>query len=264
MNPTEITHGKPEQSAEIDKIAPAFVKAQKKIATVHKDKTANIPGKDGKRGFNYTYADLAACFDAVRDALHENGLAVMQAPSFDTGVVSVSTQLIHESGQWFRSTLGIPGGRDSQSVGSAITYGRRYGLCSMVGLVADVDDDGGGAMPDDDDKGKSQQPPKSPPRTDRPENQKPPENKPPENKPSQDGDKRLPADELRGILRQHCKCVDSKEAFAAIQYATNNFFTSIGEVWADQEACANVIKALRRLHKEKVDLSTLKNKVSQG
>src|SRR5690606_38089094 len=35
---------------------------------------------------------------------------------------------------------------DPQSVGSAITYGRRYGLASMVGVAPDDDDDGEAAQ----------------------------------------------------------------------------------------------------------------------
>jgi hypothetical protein len=51
--------------------------------------------------------------------------------------------LIHDSGQWIKSKIRIPltNKKDAQEIGSACTYGRRYGLAAMVGL-AQVDDDG--------------------------------------------------------------------------------------------------------------------------
>ena len=48
---------------------------------------------------------------------------------------------MHSSGQWIRSKVKLPLAKvDAQGVGSAITYGRRYGLSSMVG-IAQFDDD---------------------------------------------------------------------------------------------------------------------------
>jgi hypothetical protein len=56
-------------------------------------------------------------------------------------VVSVVTRILHASGQWMEdgvSTM-LPTG-DPQSVGSAITYLRRYALQSVAGVAADDDD----------------------------------------------------------------------------------------------------------------------------
>jgi hypothetical protein len=54
--------------------------------------------------------------------------------------------LSHESGEWIQSSLSLPLAKhDPQGVGSAITYGRRYGLSAIVGIVADVDDDANAA-----------------------------------------------------------------------------------------------------------------------
>jgi hypothetical protein len=53
--------------------------------------------------------------------------------------------LLHVSGEWMSSTLEIPASKhDAQGYGSAITYGRRYGLQSMCGVPAE-DDDGNAA-----------------------------------------------------------------------------------------------------------------------
>lgn len=124
-------------SGSIAKISPAFVKAQATVKPALKD--ARNPH------FGSTYADLASAFAACREALAENGIAVLQAPSADGRRVSVCTMLLHESGEWMRSTLTLTAMKDDpQAIGSAITYARRYGLMSMVGLAAE-DDDGNAA-----------------------------------------------------------------------------------------------------------------------
>ena len=77
----------------------------------------------------------------------KNGLSVIQGNSIGANnTVIVETILAHESGQWIQSELCMPLAKnDPQGVGSAITYGRRYGLAAIVGIVADDDDDGNAA-----------------------------------------------------------------------------------------------------------------------
>ena len=81
-------------SEQIDKIAPAFVKAQAEFSKAHKDSTNPF--------FKSKYADLNAYLDASMPALHSNGLAVFQNTSSpqDKAGVTVSIRLIHTSGQW--------------------------------------------------------------------------------------------------------------------------------------------------------------------
>jgi hypothetical protein len=53
------------------------------------------------------------------------------------------TTLAHTSGQWMKSYLPLnPSKNDSQGMGAAITYLRRYSLSAIVGVVCDEDDDG--------------------------------------------------------------------------------------------------------------------------
>jgi hypothetical protein len=60
-------------------------------------------------------------------------------------MVHVTTLLSHTSGQWMQSCVSSPIGKaDSQGVGSAITYLRRYSLAAVAG-VAQEDDDGNAA-----------------------------------------------------------------------------------------------------------------------
>jgi hypothetical protein len=61
----------------------------------------------------------------------------------DAGHDVLWTMLGHTSGQWIASDMLLHLVKDDpQGQGSAITYARRYSLCSAIGLVADDDDDG--------------------------------------------------------------------------------------------------------------------------
>jgi len=93
--------------------------------------------------FKTKYADLSSVWNSCRELLSKNGLAVIQGNSIGhDGTVIVETMLTHTSGEWVRSELALPLAKhDPQGVGSAVTYGRRYGLAAIIGVVADVDDD---------------------------------------------------------------------------------------------------------------------------
>ena len=135
------------QSDQLNELAAALAKAQGQVKGATKD--AENPY------FKSRYADLASVWEACREALSVNGLAVVQFPEsgenrVDQGVifetVKVVTILLHSSGQWMQSECFIPVTKsDAQGYGSAITYGRRYALAAAVG-VAPEDDDGEGAV----------------------------------------------------------------------------------------------------------------------
>jgi len=95
--------------------------------------------------FGSRYATLASVMDAAKP-LAKHGIAVSQAAEVTDGRVAVSTILIHSSGEWISESISLkPRQDDPQSVGSAITYGRRYLLASMAGIAAEDDDDGNAA-----------------------------------------------------------------------------------------------------------------------
>lgn len=130
-------------SVELSNLAAALVTAQQSIGTVTKDKTANLGQK-----YSYTYANLAACLEAVREPLTKNGLCLVQGACGHGNAITVATRLLHKSGEWIESAITLTAKDASpQSIGSAITYGRRYGLSALVGLAAE-DDDGKAAQPD--------------------------------------------------------------------------------------------------------------------
>lgn len=98
------------------------------------------------------YADLGAVIESVKTLLSEHGLSYVQmastAPIEFGPAVSLTTRLMHTSGQWLEDTftMAIPADEKGKSVmqvaGSAISYARRYALSAMLGIVADEDNDG--------------------------------------------------------------------------------------------------------------------------
>ena len=104
--------------------------------------------------YNSRYASLASVMRACRNALSKNQIAVVQGSSVSEKNVVVNTMLIHASGDYIADDLSIPISQNTpQAIGSALTYGRRYGLASLVGIVCEEDDDAESAMPKSDDNG---------------------------------------------------------------------------------------------------------------
>lgn len=127
-----------EMSENIADLAGALAKAQAAVEGASKAKV--------NPAFKSKYADLASVWEACRDALTTNGLSVVQAPGAMTdNRMTLTTVLLHSSGQWMRETLSIPLTKvDAQGYGSATTYARRYALAAFVG-VSPEDDDGNAA-----------------------------------------------------------------------------------------------------------------------
>lgn len=118
-------------------LAKALVAAQKATEIIKKAASNDH--------FKTKYAELAHVVEGVVPALNDVGVMVMQSPSFDGELVGVTTMLLHESGASITSTLHLrPSKLDPQSVGSAITYARRYALLAMTGAATE-DDDGNAA-----------------------------------------------------------------------------------------------------------------------
>lgn len=126
-------------SEAINEISAALAKAQGQIEGASKVKV-NPAFPKAK------YADLASVWDACRDALSSNGIAVLQIPNETPEGMTLTTMVTHSSGQWFSSRYPVrPVQATPQGLGSAITYARRYALMAMVG-IAPEDDDGEAAM----------------------------------------------------------------------------------------------------------------------
>ena len=93
------------------------------------------------------YADLGGIIQTAKPILAKHGLAVSQLAEGEGNTTSVTTILMHSSGEWISSTISMDmeaekGKSQAQAVGSVITYLRRYSLASILGLYADEDTDG--------------------------------------------------------------------------------------------------------------------------
>lgn len=121
------------------KIGLALAKAQGEMKGAAKDST--------NPHFKSKYAGLSSIWDACREQLHKNEIAVVQSPEIADGKMVLRTMLIHSSGETIEGFLPIQvaANATSQQVGSAITYARRYSLASMVGVAPAEDDDDGNA-----------------------------------------------------------------------------------------------------------------------
>lgn len=146
-------------SESIAELAQALAKAQGAMKAAKK--TEDNPF------FKSKYTDLAGVWDAIRDALSTNNLAVVQTTDHDEAMgnaIMVSTVLMHSSGQWIEGVTKMPLVKiDPQAVGSAITYARRYALAAIVGVASEVDDDGEAAMGRKDDQQNRTNPPRTQP-----------------------------------------------------------------------------------------------------
>jgi hypothetical protein len=105
--------------------------------------------------FRNEYASLESCIGAIKPALAENGLSLVQCPDrADNGDFILTSIITHASGEWISfSAPMILSKNDMQGLGSAVTYQRRYSLQSLFG-IGDTDDDGNGASKTNDNKPK--------------------------------------------------------------------------------------------------------------
>lgn len=121
------------KSESIKEISKALLDAQKETGAATKDAT--------NPHFRSKYADLTSVIEAVKGPLNNHGITFLQPVSLSDAGVCVETVLMHSSGEWISESLTVPVSKhDAQGVGSAISYGRRYGLQSMCGVPAEDDD----------------------------------------------------------------------------------------------------------------------------
>lgn len=127
-------------SSTITALAPAMAAAQAAMGS------AQTNSKNGH--FRSKYANLASCLHAALPALKDHGLSIQQHPGYDptTQIVSMTTCILHKSGEWMQSTCCLPlgGKKDGHALKSATTYLRRTTLVSILGLPEE-DDDGNAA-----------------------------------------------------------------------------------------------------------------------
>ena len=113
------------------KLTAALIQFHKDVDKIEK----NARGNYGR------FADLSNVLSTVTPALLKNDLVLVQTFLED----SLVTTLRHVSGEEISSVCDLilsEGRNKTQEWGKAVTYQRRYSICSILGIVADMDMDG--------------------------------------------------------------------------------------------------------------------------
>lgn len=123
----------------MENLAKALCKCQSELKDVFK----------GQKGYGYNYAPLDEVLKEIRPIATKNGISFMQSQTFGDYVVSIETIILHESGESYKTLSQSPfaklkGMNEYQSIGSAITYLRRYALSAAFGIASDGDQDAHG------------------------------------------------------------------------------------------------------------------------
>jgi len=119
----------------IDQIALALSKAQSEMNNAFFNKI--------NPHFKSRYADLSAVRDCVIPVLAKYEISLVQTTDIIDGKIILVTSLCHSSGQYISSRMPVIAEKPTpQSLGSALTYARRYALSAIVGIASEEDDDG--------------------------------------------------------------------------------------------------------------------------
>src|SRR6266576_7045689 len=125
MSETSVETSSVRFSAEIDLLTGALAAAQLNYSPIVKNKS-NPHTKSH-------YADLQTIVAATQPALAAEGLVIIQVPITRGRLAGSFSRLSHKSGQFVEAELLLPTSMpgkedkfDAQSIGSAITYSKRY------------------------------------------------------------------------------------------------------------------------------------------
>jgi ERF superfamily len=132
-------------SNKVGSLAAALAKAQSEIANPEKSLTATIESpfpREGQRTFRY--APLASGLDIVRKCLGQHEIATVQSTAIDrdSGLIKLTTTLVHASGEWVSSDWPVCLASETAAphrMGTALTYARRYALFTLVGIAGEDD-----------------------------------------------------------------------------------------------------------------------------
>src|SRR3974377_1163957 len=103
-------------SESVGSLATALAKAQAEIANPQKSLSATIVSpfpREPSRTFRY--ASLASGLDLIRKCLGQHEIATVQATAIDgeSGLIKLTTTLVHSSGEWVSSDWPVCPGREA-------------------------------------------------------------------------------------------------------------------------------------------------------
>jgi hypothetical protein len=132
-------------SDRIGALAAALAKAQAEIANPEKSLTATIVSPFSRVGSRtFRYAPLSSGLDLVRKCLGQHEIATVQTTAIDrdSGLIRLTTTLVHASGEWVSSDWPVCPVSETAAphrLGAALTYARRYALFTLVGIAGEDD-----------------------------------------------------------------------------------------------------------------------------
>ena len=114
----------------------SLARAQTKIRNARRDGRNSFLGNE--------YATLSSVFNACKDALASEGIALVQVFTNDhlegKSITYLKTELL-KGNQSISSVLPLNLTNDPHKNGSAITYARRYSISTLLGICTETDDD---------------------------------------------------------------------------------------------------------------------------
>lgn len=126
-------------SKTLTKFLPAFLKAQKEMSVVHKDKPSRFKDGDGKTAY---FASLDSIMSTVKKPLNDNDIVINFFQKKIEGEERLWCRLSHISNEWVQSSMALLLKiMQMPDMGAAITYGQRYLLPGLCG-VASSDEEG--------------------------------------------------------------------------------------------------------------------------
>jgi hypothetical protein len=132
-------------SDRVGALAAALAKAQAEIANPEKSLTATIVSPFARVGSRtFRYAPLSSGLDLVRKCLGQHEIATVQTTAIDrdSGLIRLTTTLVHASGEWVSSDWPVCPVSETAAphrLGAALTYARRYALFTLVGIAGEDD-----------------------------------------------------------------------------------------------------------------------------
>src|SRR6516164_216856 len=132
-------------SDRVGALAAALAKAQAEITNPEKSLTATIVSPFARMGSRtFRYAPLSSGLDLVRECLGQHEIATVQTTAIDrdSGLIRLTTTLVHASGEWISSDWPVCPVSETAAphrLGAALTYARRYALFTLVGIAGEDD-----------------------------------------------------------------------------------------------------------------------------
>src|SRR5437870_7520433 len=132
-------------SEAVSQLAGALARAQAELENPEKALTATIASSfPREESRTFRYASLASGLEIVRKCLTKHEIATVQATTIEpeTGLIKLTTTLLHTSGEWIASDWPVCPVSETVAphrMGAALTYARRYALFTLVGIAGEDD-----------------------------------------------------------------------------------------------------------------------------